>query len=202
MRRLLGFAIVAAGLAACGPWVIEQPTAEPPSATQTADGDAARALIAERFGIRPAALIATEEGYAFVVRSGEELQLLLSRDSTGSTIDVLARVEAAPFDDDRGGLSSFAVVCPTGSASVRHYLFGQDVREVERHLVGLIASGGEVVDGLWLLAIGEEEIAPDVEWELVDAAGTTIESATGQRFAADGETIGLGDSVLCEVNEH
>lgn len=201
MRRRSGPGLLAVVLAACGPWIIEQPTPSPSAPTPSVGPDEeARRVVAEMLDVEPSALVATEDGFVFVARIGDELRLLLSRDGATGIIDVLARV-VDDLPPDASGGSSFAVVCPGGSLHVRYYLFGQDTREVTKVLTGLTALGGEVIDGLWLLAITDDEIAAGQRWEVVDPLGMAgFQSGSGELFVADGETIGEGDSVLCEVN--
>jgi hypothetical protein len=201
MRRQLGSGLLALVLPACGPWIIEQPTQPPSSPTASVAPDQeARRGVAEMFDVDPSALVATEDGFVFVARLGDELHLLLSREGATENVEVLARV-VDDLPPDASGGSSFAVVCPAGSLGVRYYLFGQDTREVTRVTRGLSGIGGEVIDGLWLLAITDDEIAPEQRWEVVDPLGIGgFQSGSGELFVADGETFGEGDSLLCEVN--
>jgi hypothetical protein len=203
LLRRSGLGILALMLAGCGTWIVEQPVVAPsPSPSVAPDADA-RAAVAGAFGLDPAALVATDDGFVFVVPANGELRLLLSRRGTTDRVEVLARVVDPAFPAADSGASSFAVVCPPGFSAVRYYLFGQDEREVTRVITGLTGVGGEVIDGLWVIAIADDEIAPERRWEIVDPLGVAgIESGTGARFVADGATIGLGDSAACEVNEH
>ena len=96
MRRQAILLVILAGLTACGPWII---TPERPETPETpADASAAgfadeRALLAERFELDELAFVATDDGLVFVVESGDELHLLLSRDGSTEKIEILARVE-------------------------------------------------------------------------------------------------------------
>lgn len=203
MLRRVSTGVLATVLAGCGPWIIEQPTATPPSAPAAAPDEEARNAIAAAFELEPSALVATDDGLVFVARMDGELRLLLAREGDPNRVEVLARAEEVAVAPGTSGASSFAVVCPPDSVDVRYYFFGRDEREVTRVLTGLTGLGGEVVDGLWVLAITDDEIAPQQQWEIVDPLGMArMEAGTGARFASDGQTIGLGDSVLCEVNEH
>lgn len=206
MRRIWWpmVAVATALLAGCGPWIIEQPppmpTAEP---SPSSPDEAARARLAAIWELDPRAIVSTADGFVFVVRApagDDELHLLLSRAAESEHLDILARVETPSIPEGVSGGGSFAVVCPENAGlEVRHYLFGQDTREVTRVMEGLTALGGEVVDGLWVLAITDDEIAPDQPWRIVDPLGMApMESGTGRLFQADGETAGdPGD--LCQV---
>ncbi|MDQ3691312.1 MAG: hypothetical protein M3406_15035 [Chloroflexota bacterium] len=187
------------GLAAgCGPWIITPETSTPsvsPSAPAFADE---RVLLAAQFDVDPQALVPTADGLVFVVEAGDELHLLLSRAGNTEEIEVLARVERFEIADNASGGSSNVVACPVGTLQVRYYLFGQDTRELTRVMVGLEALGGDVVEGLWVMAILDDEITLDQQWEIRDGLGIApMESGTGAHFLADG-TGGDGHTTLCE----
>ena len=201
MRRQVILLVILAGLTACGPWII---TPERPETPETpADASAAgfadeRALLAERFELDEQALVATEDGLVFVVESGDELHLLLSRDGNTEEIETLARVERREIPEGTSSVSSHVIACPDVAINVRYYLFGQDTREMTRTMIGLDAIGGQVVDGLWLMAIREDEIAPDQRWEIRDALGiASMESGTGAFFQSD-RPPNDGQTTLCQ----
>lgn len=184
MRRQVILLVILAALVACGPWIITP--------------EDHRALLAERFELDEEVFVATDDGLVFVVESGDELHLLLSRDGNAE-IEILARVERHEVPEGTSSLSSHAVACPDGAINVRYYLFGQDTREMTRMMIGLDAIGGQVVDGLWLMAIRDDEIAPDQRWEIRDALGIApMESGTGAFFRQDGPRDD-GPSTLCQA---
>ncbi len=166
------------------------------SAAEFADG---RALLAERFELDEEAFVATDDGLVFVVESGDELHLLLSRAGNTEEIEILARVERHEVSEGTSSLSSHVVAWPDGAFNGRYYLFGQDTREMTRTMIGLDAIGGQVVDGLWLMAIRDDEIAPDQRWEIRDALGIApMESGTGAFFQSD-RPPDDGQSTLCQA---
>lgn len=197
MRPFLALLPALALMAGCGPWIITPPTSAP-AATATAStwADAVEVL-AERFDLDERAFVTTADGLVFVADRGDELQLLLSRAGNTEQIEILATVQRPDTPDDSSGFSSFVVACPEGATNVRYYLFGEDTGDLARTMTGLDAVGGEVVDGRWLMAIVNDEIAPDQRWEIRDALGTTLlQSGTGALFLSDEEVEG-GQSTLC-----
>ncbi len=202
MRRQAILLVILAALTACGPWIItpETPeTPETPAGASAAEFADERALLAEQFELDELAFVATDDGLVFVVESGDELHLLLSRDGNTEEIEILARVERHEVPEGTSSVSSHVVACPDGAINVRYYLFGQDTREMTRTMIGLDAMGGQVVDGLWLMAIRDDEIAPDQRWEIRDALGIApMESGTGAFFRQDGPRDD-GSSTLCQA---
>ena len=183
MRRQVILLVILAALAACGPWTITP--------------EDHRALLAEQFELDELAFVATDDGLVFVVESGDELHLLLSRDGNTEEIEILARVERHEVPEETSSVSSHVVACPDGAINVRY--FGQDTREMTRTMIGLDAIGGQVVDGLWLMAIRDDEIAPDQRWEVRDALGIApMESGTGAFFQSD-RPPNDGQSTLCQA---
>jgi hypothetical protein len=202
MRRQSILLVILAELTACGPWIIKPERSETPETP--ADASAAgfadeRALLAERLELDEQAFLATDDGFVFVVESGDELHLLLSRAGNTEEMEILARVERREIPEETSSVSSHVVACPDGAINVRYYLFGQDTSYRTRRMFGLEAIGGQVVDGLWLMAILDDEIAPDQRWEIRDALGIApMESGTGAFFLPDSPR-GDGPSTLCEA---
>lgn len=198
MQARLMLLLILAGIAGCGPWIIT-PESSTPSASPSAPAFAAeRALLASLFDLDPRAFVPTPDGLVFAVEAGDELHLLLSRAGNTEEIEVLARVERLEIADNASGGSSNVVACPAGTLEVRYYLFGQDTRQITKAMVGLEALGGEVIDGLWVMPILNDEIGPDQPWEIRDGLGIApMESGTGAHFLADG-TDDDGHSTLCE----
>lgn len=184
MSRQVILLVILAALVACGPWIITP--------------EDHRALLAEQFELDELAFVATDDGLVFVVESGDELHLLLSRAGNTEEIEILARVERHEVPEGTSSLSSHVVACPDVAINVRYYLFGQDTRDMTRTMIGLDAIGGQVVDGLWLIAIRDDEIAPDQRWEIRDALGIAVmESGTGAFFQSD-RPPDDGQSTLCQ----
>jgi hypothetical protein len=195
-RRILA-SVLAAVLAGCGPWVIEQPVPTPIASVE-APVAPQLALLAERFEIDPERFLAMDDGFVFVIESGDELQLLLSRPGNPDAVDVLARTEVEPLASNVSRVSMFTVVCPAADLNVRYYLFGQDTNTLPKVMQGLDAVGGAVVDGLWVMAVLEDEIHPDQRWSILDAAGRPSSGGTGAIFGTDA-TGTTSDSTLCEI---
>jgi hypothetical protein len=61
------------------------------------------------------------------------------------------------------------------------YFYGTASESVSRVSVeGLEGAGGQVVDGAWVLAFREKDLAPsELQWEFLDARGRIIDSGTG-----------------------
>ena len=199
MRRQVILLVILAGLTACGPWIITPETPETPADASAAGFADERALLAERFELDEQAFVATEDGLVFVVESGDELHLLLSRDGNTEEIETLARLERREIPEGTSSVSSHVIACPDVAINVRYYLFGQDTREMTRMMIGLDAIGGQVVDGLWLMAIRDDQIAPDQRWEVRDALGIApMEGGTGAFFQSD-RPPNDGQSTLCQA---
>lgn len=189
-------AMVAAVLSACGPWVIEQPTPAPIASTEATAAPQV-ALLAERLDFDPRRFVTTEDGIIYVDEFEGDLLLLLSRHGNPDVAEVLARAPRQELVDS--AFVSLAVVCPRAGLEVRYYLFGQDSRDITRVMSGLEAVGGDVVDGLWVVPILDDEIEPEQEWVVRDALGLgTIESGTGAFFHPD-EAPSDEHDTLCTV---
>ena len=198
-NRWILAAMLAAVLTACGPWVIEQPTPMPTPAPSVGAGVAPEiGLLAERFGLDPRRFVTTEDGFVYVDEFEGDLLLLLSRDGNPIVTEVLARAEVEPLPSGATGGNSFAVRCPRAGLEVRYYVFGEDSSGTTREMRGLEALGGEVVDGMWLLAIIDEGIAPDQRWSVLDAQGRLTTEGIGAFF--EGDAASSSDhSTLCEL---
>jgi len=61
------------------------------------------------------------------------------------------------------------------------YVFGTAPAEVSQvELDGFTGAGGQVVDGVWVLALREKDLTPDqVEWRFLDALGRVVTSGSG-----------------------
>lgn len=198
MRARPALTLMLMVLAGCGPWVITPETPAPSQAASVAAFADARTSLATRFELDERAFVATADGLVFVVETGDELHLLLSRAGNTEEVEVLARVERHEVPEGTSSGSSHVVACPDGVMRVRYYLFGQDTRETTRTMIGLEAIGGDVVDGLWVMAILGEEIAPEQQWEIRDALGiASMERGTGALFQMDGAREDE-QSTLCE----
>ena len=199
MRARLILLTILGVVAGCGPWIITPETpspSAPPSEPAFADE---RAVLAARFDLDPRAFVPTPDGLVFVVEAGDELHLLLSRRGNTQELDVLARVERFEIADNASGGGSNPVACAAGTLEVRYYLFGQDTRQITMTMIGLEALGGEVIDGLWVMPILNDEIGPAQPWEIRDGLGIApMESGTGAHFLTDAAG-GDGASTLCDA---
>lgn len=196
--RRLAVTFLSLALVACGPWVLE-PVTQPPTDTMTPapSNVADRERVARAFDLSPQALVETADGFVFVIRAPEtrELLLLLSRTERADAIDILGRINLA--DVPEGGSASMPVVCPEATGlTVRTYLFGQDPSVAKRVMRGLSATGGDVVNGLWVLAITDEPVDPNVRWSVTDELGLAeLETGTGTFFSD--HTSSPGSDALC-----
>lgn len=184
-NRPIRLALLSAVLAACGPWVIEQPTPMPPPPSTEASVASEAGLLAERLGLDARRFVTTEDGQVYVDEFEGDLLLLLSRHGNPDVAEVLARAEVEPLPSGAAGGSMFAVRCPRTELDVRYYVFGEDTGGTTRQMQGLDALGGDVVDGLWLMAILDEEIASEQRWSIVDAQGRLTTGGTGAFFEGD-----------------
>lgn len=188
-------AMLASALAGCGPWVIEQPTPIP-SVEASATVAPQLGLLAERHELDPRRFVTTEDGFVYVDEFEGDLLLLLSRHGNPDVAEVLARTQVEPLPSGAAGGSMFGVRCPRAGLDVRYYVFGEDTSGTAKEMRGLDALGGEVVDGLWLMAILDEEIAPEQRWSVLDAQGRLTTGGTGAFFEADAAT---NHSTVCEL---
>lgn len=154
------YALVAAALVACSPPSLEEQV---------------RAQ-----GIAPAAVVRLAEILAVAARDDggrvRVIEFRMDDDERWVTQEIAAA-------DDGGGPSSaqlFSSGGETGEAW-NSFFYGTAPPSVSRVTVdGLQAEGGQVVEGAWVVALREKDVAPDqVRWEFLDAFGGVIDSGTG-----------------------
>jgi hypothetical protein len=131
-------------------------------------------------GLAPAAVVRLTDDFAVAARAdGGRVRVLSFRTDAGGgwTTQELAAA-------DHGGVPSSTHLVSYGGETREDwnsYFYGTAPGEASRVLVdGLGAAGGQVVNGAWVLALRQKDLAPDdMHWRFVDAFGLTIESGSG-----------------------
>ncbi len=136
--------------------------------------------LARAEGVDGAAVVPLSETQAVAARlRGATVEVIaFSFDGEGWSSQVIGSSQAAA----QGSVSLFGYA---GDTDEKYNTFaygsaGEDVSRVQ--LTGLAAAGGRVIDGAWVLALREKELAPnDLHWRFLSAEGGVLAEGTGIR---------------------
>lgn len=130
-------------------------------------------------GVPPDAVVRVADDAAFAA------------DARGNTVRVLyfSQDEAGAWTSQTVGSATrdqgttVRLVTLGGETGLRWntYVFGTASDEVSRvELEGFSESGGQVVDGSWVIVLPDRDVTPrDLNWRLVDSSGALIDSGRG-----------------------
>ncbi|HEX2141863.1 MAG TPA: hypothetical protein VHK28_06245 [Candidatus Limnocylindria bacterium] len=145
----------------------------------TACGDGELATLVDREGLSGAAVLRLDEGYAVAARArggGAEVIAFLRDEDAGWQVQRLAH--AGSSDDELVQLISYGGETGEVWNTFVYGLAGPDVSRVV--LEGRPGPGGQVIDGAWVIALQQKDLAPaDIRWRFLSASGGTLRTGSG-----------------------
>lgn len=132
--------------------------------------------VARRHGVSPSAIVRLDDAFAVGARANAGVEVVAFA-AAGE------RWSAEVIAGDSGGEMVTHLVTMGGDTAHQwnSFFFGTAPKGASRVVVeSFTGTGGQVVDGTWVLAFRERELAPDqLRWRVLDAIGGTISSGTG-----------------------
>jgi hypothetical protein len=132
--------------------------------------------VARRHGVPSSAIVRLADDFAVGARASAGVDVVaFAAAGDRWSADVIA-------GDDGGEMVTHLVTMGGDTAQEwNSFFFGTAPKGASRVVVeSLTATGGQVVDGTWVLAFRERELAPaQLSWRVLDAIGGIIASGTG-----------------------
>lgn len=119
------------------------------------------------------ARVETPDGFAGVARKDFRLSLILGDGRTASEV-------SSGEDHPHEATVHLATYGGETGTAMNSYVWGNAPPRAVRVQLSLGGVGGQVVDGLYVVALPDKEVRPDaLRWSFLDAGGRAVEEGTG-----------------------